>query len=205
MDTLTYQHDYWRDRERGDNSPATYGDADIARSAFLTSLMDRHAHAKTSRVLELGCNCCRNLWHLQEAGYSQLTGVDINQLALDARRHYFPTLSASVACDTIEHYMETVGPDVVDVAYSMAVLMHIHPDSEQVFDNIANAARQTIITIENEYDNGSRWHSRNYQDIFEDRGWLQIEHVHPIPIRDIHITPHYVARVFKPAHGVHDA
>ena len=74
---------FWRSPDAA-NQPADYRDAPD-RTAFLVGLVERHV-AKDAPILELGCNVGRNLNALALAGYTHLTGVEINPDAVTLLR-----------------------------------------------------------------------------------------------------------------------
>lgn len=61
-----------------------------------------------------------------------------------------------------------------DLVFTMAVLEHLHKDSEYVFKDIARIAKQYLLTIEDESGISKRHFPRNYQAIFEPLGLKQI-------------------------------
>jgi SAM-dependent methyltransferase len=68
----------------------------ILRSLSLVGLLELFSTHDDS-VLELGCNAGRNLNYLHKAGYSELTGVDINSEALELLRQEHPKLAESAS------------------------------------------------------------------------------------------------------------
>ena len=79
----------------------------------------------------------------------------------------------------------------------MAVLEHIHPDSEFVFSERVRIAKNFLITIEDE--RGLSWkHSpRNYRRVFESRGAVQVWGFACGEVKGL--SPTYVARIFRKA------
>ena len=61
-----------------------------------------------------------------------------------------------------------------DVVYTMAVLMHIHPDSEFIFKEITRITKDRLIVIEDEKCISPRHFPRNYKSVFENLGMRQI-------------------------------
>jgi len=57
----------------------------------------------------------------------------------------------------------------------MAVLEHIHPDSEWIFEDMARITGLYLITIEAEKAEHWRLYPRNYKNIFEKYGLKQVE------------------------------
>ena len=168
--------DYWRNPETRDhdNDPQHYLQG-AQRSGFLLNLI--RANVPTdARVLEVGCNVGRNLNHLLAAGYRNLTGIEINANAIALLRRSYSELarSATLINSSLEDAVPKLRDGEFDAVYTMAVLMHIHPQSDWVLEHLARATRSIIITIEDEVFTGGRVFARNYRRIFEGFGFHQV-------------------------------
>ena len=184
-------HRYWRAPDDGSNQPRDYLDpkGGQARSEFLLSLVDL---PKDASILEVGCNVGRNLNHLYEAGYTNLTGIELSERAVEILRRQFPQL-ADIRVGAAEDILPTF--DQFDLVFTMAVLVHIHPASEQaVFGELARIARQLIV-IEDERSDSWRHFRRQYRPIFEGLGMRQVHEAKPVGL-----PGSYVARVFTPGY-----
>jgi SAM-dependent methyltransferase len=128
-----------------------------------------------ARVLEVGCNAGRNLEALRQAGYDDLTGIEINSDALALLRTEFPPLAerATLLNAPLEEVAPTLPERSFDAVFTMAVLEHIHPESEWTFAHIADAARRVLITIEDERRNMWRAFARNYSEVFAPFGLVE--------------------------------
>ena len=75
---------------------------------------------------------------------------------------------------------ETLIPTLCDKAYdltlTMAVLEHIHTESEWLFEHVARISGTWLLTIEDEEGRSWRHFPRNYQPIFEGFGFRQVKH-----------------------------
>lgn len=89
--------------------------------------------------------------------------------------HFYPNLSekAKIVTNSIEDWIET-SEAKFDLVFTMAVLEHIHNDSEWIFPEISKITKNYLITIEDEKTLSSRHFLRNYQNIFEKLGMKQI-------------------------------
>jgi SAM-dependent methyltransferase len=124
-------------------------------------------------VLELGCSVGRNLYYLDEAGYHNLTGVEINEHAPELSRKSFGDATADrIITSTIEDYLSE--PRSFDVVFTSGVLMHIHPDSEWIFAKMAEAAQHFLICSEVEAAETTYRFPRNYRKFFEVLGLRQV-------------------------------
>ena len=175
-------YDYWKNPSET-NLPERYLDNESTRlrTLYLQKKIRSAIRKKSSSILELGCNVGRNLNALHELGYTNLAGVELNQEALALMSDNYPALynTAFLKNSTIEDYLRNCSDKCYDVIVSLATLMHIHPDSESVFDDIRRVAQRAIITIEYENNMGgyaiNRIWKRNYQDIFEGKSWKQTQ------------------------------
>ena len=152
-------HEYWKDPSvaKGvQNSfrdlclPEFYLDKHKSSEMFIETVK-RYLPDRESTILELGANCGRNLFHLNKAGYRNVSGVEISQKAVDLGLLNFGVVCGNIEVSSIEDYL--LKPGKFDLVFTMGVLMHIHPDSNWIFEKIADAAMKYIITIENEMDN----------------------------------------------------
>jgi SAM-dependent methyltransferase len=150
-------------------------------------------------VLEIGCNVGRNLSFLLDAGLRQLTGIEINGEALALLRSTYPELgsTAKLINAPVEDAIGHMAARSFDLVYTMAVLEHIHPDSEWVFAEMARITRSLLVTIEDERGVSVRHTPRDYRHVFEALG------MHQILEREVSeaegLSPGFVARVFEPA------
>jgi|GEM_PF-2464290 hypothetical protein len=83
-----------------------------------------------------------------------------------------------------------------DLVYTMAVLEHIHDESEFIFSHITRITRKILITIEDEGGISWRHFPRNYKKIFENLGMKQIEEINFKKTRVPGIKKEFFGRVF---------
>ncbi|HSL76152.1 MAG TPA: class I SAM-dependent methyltransferase [Candidatus Limnocylindrales bacterium] len=191
-------HSFWRDPD-ATNRPERYIEHP-GRSAFLLEFA-RPYISPESTILEVGCNVGRNLAHIFDAGYHRLAGIEINGDALDALRRTYPEMAAATELINapVEEAIKAIGDDAFDTVYTMAVLEHIHPDSEWVFAEMVRVAKSTIITIEDEQHVSQRHVPRDYRAIFEALGMRQV--AHRSLDRDMGFGGPYEARAFSTSAG----
>jgi 2-polyprenyl-3-methyl-5-hydroxy-6-metoxy-1,4-benzoquinol methylase len=175
--------------------PKAYLGADPRRGDLLLQLLDSCSLDDPS-ILEVGCNVGRNLECLRQAGYTRLAGIEINQDAIDLLQRQFPQLAetASITISPVEEAIVKLNKSSFDVVFSMAVLVHIHTDSDWVFAEMARVARRNIITIEDELNCTERHFKRNYKTIFEAHGFRQLNERDCKDIEGLDAS--YTARVF---------
>ncbi|WP_188205526.1 class I SAM-dependent methyltransferase [Alkalibacillus aidingensis] len=185
-------HEYWK--KPGDNNRPERYLRKLTRSEFLYNYIQKYVD-QNARLLEPGCNIGRNLNFLFERGYQKVAGIEINEEAVQLLNKHFPDLGreADIYEGTIEEVITNFKDDHFDLTFSMAVLEHIHPDSDWVFKEISRVTHSYLIIIEDETWDSSRHFPRNYQEIFEKHGFNQIEE----NTKCKGFGKGYVCRVFK--------
>lgn len=144
---------YWRASGNGaeGNRPQDYAAKDRAIVDFLDRFW-RPAVSPADEILEIGCNAGTNLDRLREHGYIHLAGVEINEAALETLGTVYPQLAATadLRLGAAESVLHELPDNAVDVVFTMAVLLHVHPSSTELFRDMARVARKYICTIEAE-------------------------------------------------------
>lgn len=202
LDRLTHRpksrdelHTYWASPPEAINAPASYVEIGHGSSEFLVELVRRHA-PPGARILEIGCNAGRNLDHLFRAGFTNLSAIEISQGAIDTFRSVYPATAAAttVHLGPVEEQIRGLDDRSFDLVFTMAVLEHIHEDSNAVFAEIARVTRGALITIEDEREYSDRTFPRNYRRVFEPLGLEQVEEIPGDEIPDLFAG--FVGRVF---------
>lgn len=175
--------DYWRTADNGLNTSANYVNIERlptlkTRSEFLVDWVSRVA-GKDASVFELGCNAGRNLEFLRQGGISRLSAIEINADALSRLHTTYPELSeiVNVEAGSAEDLLKLKPDDSFDLVYTMAVLEHIHSDSEWIFGELVRITSKWLLIIEDEFTHSSRHFPRKYKEIFEGLGMTQVEEV----------------------------
>ena len=168
---------YWRASGDGavGNRPEDYAAKDRAIVGFLSDFWQPEVGLGDS-VLEVGCNAGANLEGLRERGYESLAGVEINASAIDELRRSFPELAAGadLRVGAADDVLGGFADDSVDVVYSMAVLLHVHPSSHAVLAEMARVARRYVCVIEAETATAAYVFPRNYRRVFERLGCAEV-------------------------------
>lgn len=198
--SLEQIHEYWKAPYDGDNLPSVdyLGEKQNQkqRSRFLVELVKEYAN-KRDKIFEVGCNVGRNLNYLFEAGYKNLEAVEISHQALTVMKQAFPEMEKSIYLynESVEGVVTSLVNNYYDMLFTMAVLEHIHKDSEWIFAELVRITRRYLITIEDEEDISWRHFPRNYKRIFEHLGMRQLKEVKMN--YDIHgLHSNFYARVF---------
>jgi len=175
----------WADRS-GEYSPTYYAHyGPDATSELVRSTLERRVGHDAS-VLEVGCNVGRHLAALADAGFTDLTGVDVNGDALDVLAETYPDLADAGTFHetTIEAFVSEAADGAFDAVFSVETLQHIHPDAEWVFDELVRTADDTLITVENEsgeagtvnyVDEDVPLYYRDWRRVFTDRGLVEAD------------------------------
>jgi len=170
-------HEYWKNPNDGMNNPEGYADQKTSvRSAFLYKIIQQQNISKKSKIIELGCNVGRNLNYLSQRGYTNIYGIEISKNALEKMKEIYPEMSSSIEVfhSAIEDKIKKFEQDEFDVIFTMAVLEHIHTDSEWIFEEIVRITKRYLITIEDEKGISWRHFPRNYRKFFEKLGLEEI-------------------------------
>ncbi len=182
--------DDWADRS-GEFSPEYY--AQIGPNEVSETLTKVLTHYVTTdaAILEIGCGSGRHLEQLRTAGFSNLTGIDINDESFEVMAEQYPTLAETGRFQTgaIEELLPAFEDEAFDVIYSVETLQHIHPDDDWVFDDVGRVTGDLLITAENEGNSPQRGrgeatvsyvneefplYHRNWKEIVSERGFAQL-------------------------------
>ena len=148
-------------------------------------------------ILEIGCNVGRNLNYLFLAGFKKLVGIEINKKAIRLLKQSYPELAryAKIYNKPVEEVITGFKNGAFDIVFTMAVLQHIHPDSEFIFSEIARVTNRFLVTIEDERGISWRHFPRNYKRVFESLGLEQVEEFNCRGVPGL--GGNFSARVFK--------
>lgn len=193
-------HAYWTAPDE-DNRPEGYvsPEGGSSRSAYVVGLAEPYLSAD-SRVLEVGCNVGRNLNEFWQTGHKDVSGIEISPGAIAMLRDTYPEMAATATLHegNAEDILPTLPSNGYDVVFTLAVLVHIHPDSASVvFPGIARVAKNALVLVEDERHRSWRHFTRNYREVFEPLGWQQVHEEACGPL-NIGLPDDYVARVFIP-------
>lgn len=186
--SLDFVRDYWRSSMQ---EPVGYANADATRSHRLVEIVNQFV--PHGPILEIGSNAGRNLHHLFKAGFTDLVGIEISPSAVEVLRSFYPDLiNVPVFVSPVEDVIASFLDDSFECVFTMAVLEHIHYDSDWVFSHIARIAKR--ITIEDELRSGVRHFQRNYERVFTEYGMRQI---HMEDRSKLRLPTGFVLRVFE--------
>lgn len=198
--SLEEAHKYWMHPDDGANNPLEYlvdSERLRARNTSLLSIFEKHVDPSDS-ILEIGCNAGRNLHALWNAGYQNLSAIEISANAIDTMSRFLPEVhkNTKITIGAIEDIIKVIPSTRHDVIFTMAVLVHLPYESDWIFKEIARRAKKKIIIFECEAqsEHSPRHFPRKYKRLFQLCKRPQIEQVWPVP----GLPKSYVCRVFGP-------
>jgi len=158
------------------NRPQHYAEKDRDIIDFLNEFWTPHVQ-RDHQILELGCNCGANLHWLKLRGYDHLSGIEINQNAVDEMKRSFPSITndVQVHVGSIDALLSEMPDDSVDVIFTMGVAMHIHPSDNFIFKEMKRVAKKYVCTLEPESANSNYVFARNYRRVFARMGCSQLK------------------------------
>ena len=189
---LLYQ--YWRQPNDEFNAPHLYI-PQLERSKLLLKLIKEYVDF-SGKILEIGCNVGRNLNYLFNAGFKHLEGNEISKEAIDLMVKTYPKMAKEIKIynNPVEWVIKNYESNYFDLVFTMAVLQHIHPDSEWIFPEMARITKKYLITVEDEKGVSWRHFPRNYKQVFDSCGMKQIYELNCKGIKGF--NSNFWARVF---------
>ncbi len=163
------QRQYWETRNIGDDhGPEKYLIEDNATYVLFEDLLK--VLNENASFLEVGCNAGRNLNYLLNKGYTDLAGIEINEISIHKTlKGHFPKLY-----EMGEFYVGNAAQEIrkiqnerYDVVFSIAVLEHIQPEDSTLFKDMVRVSKKYIAVITGE---NSRVYPYNFEKIFERLG-----------------------------------
>src|SRR4051794_6706904 len=159
--------------EHDKNEPSSYAAKNRAIVGTLNEFWAPEV-SPTDSVLEIGCNAGANLKGLHERGFRDLSAIEINPAAIEELHRSFPELSPTIHLGPVEEMLCELPDDSVDVVFTMAVLIHLHPSERGVFREMARVARRHVCVVEAESSTLAYIFARNYRRVFERVGCRQV-------------------------------
>ena len=146
-------------------------------SEQIVEMLEMVGADKEWKVLEVGCNCGRNMVHMLEAGYENIEGVEINPEAVEHAREYFPGVAGMMTVSDAQSFLAMKPSECYDLILTQSILMHVPPEDDYLFKQIARVSSKMLFISEVEVQIGNlRRHKydRNYREVFEALGWRQV-------------------------------
>jgi SAM-dependent methyltransferase len=175
----------WAERS-GEFSPAYYAHRGPDATSERVRRLLEDAVGRDARVLEVGCSAGRHLAHLHDAGFSRLSGVEVNPEAFAVMCETYPALAeaGSFHRGTAEDLVAGFAADAFDATFSVETLQHVHPDSDRLFGEVVRVTDDIVVTVENEpetaadgvnyVDDDVPLYYRDWHDVFTDLGLAEV-------------------------------
>lgn len=145
MQSLRWQRFFWTDPGRP-IAPLPYTEASVQAILAHAGRLDPDA-----KVLEVGSGLGATLAALVDHGVSDVTGVEINPLAVERMRQLHPQLEdVKMLVGPAEELLAGLPNDSFSLIVAVRTLRHTHPDSAHLFGTLARLA-PTIVTIDDTY------------------------------------------------------
>src|SRR5437899_7519945 len=108
--------------------------------------------SNSSPVLELLCGSGKGMSYFYDNGYRNLTGIEINPVAINIMKKTFPEVyrGSTIINGTLEDALVKMKEQSFSLTYSVYVLSTVHPKSNFIFEHIARITKNYIITLEAE-------------------------------------------------------
>ena len=183
---------YWKNPSDPEfNSPKSYLESTTKNTQILLDIVNDSLDNKEIKILELGCNVGRNINKFFENGFKNLFAIEINSEAISLMKKSFPNTFSSTKIfeSSIENKIKEFSDNQFDLVFSMAVLMHIHNDSDWIFQHIARITKKNLIIMENENIKARKNFPRNYKNTFEKFGLKEK--------KSFNLEDGYICRIFS--------
>jgi SAM-dependent methyltransferase len=194
--------EYWRDPykyatndgEQLFGTPSYYLDPfNQTISENIERILSEYGIDRNWRILEIGCNCGRNLDYLSRKGYTRVAGVEINPAAVEHAWRVLPHVAKNMVVSDAQSFLAMSKPKTWDVIFTQSILMHVPPEDSYLFGQMARVADKMILTCEVEMgqrgDLMRHKFARNYGEVFTKLGWKQV-HAEPERRRTVRLfTP----------------
>jgi len=132
---------------------------------------------KSESVLDIGCNCGRDLEALRRIGCTSLYGIEPCEIAVQRLKECYPKLNemAIILNESVGSAIKKFADNQFHLAYTFTTLQHIPLESSAVFKDIA-ASTKYLMVVECEHHDAKPeyiW-DRNYQLVFSQLGAKQL-------------------------------
>lgn len=120
------------------------------RRRWIADILEEYGAKEDDLIFELGCNAGMNLRELSARGFTNLDGVDMSAGAVQYAAEHVSGMAGAVS-DLASYFKDVDSYDEfssADFVFSMAVLMHIHPEDRGFFKKIHNVVNKYLICAE---------------------------------------------------------
>ena len=147
-----YTAKFWKGATKeGDRGYTTFMKIDDI-ALFLVENLERLIDDKNMPILDIGCNIGRFLNILAKKGCNNLTGIDINQLAINDSYSVYPDLvgNAEMKCDTIQNFLSNARDNEFDLIYTLGATVELVHPTFPLVKNLARVSSKYVCLCINE-------------------------------------------------------
>ena len=147
--------DYWKKQSLNSrHNPTNYLIPDELTKVLFRDVICRIE--KSDSIIEIGCNAGRNLQYLFEKGYHNLSGMDINRIAIEnVLKEKYPKLynACKFYIGNAAEEIKNIPDSSFEIVFSKGVLIHIPPKDNSIFEHMVRISKKYIVIYTSE--NGS--------------------------------------------------
>ena len=140
-------HKYWHACQADENHGyKKYLDMNVNAKILISEIKNRID--KQSRILDLCCNVGRHLNSLSKLGYTNLYGVDINDLSIKKIKTIYKNLSsANVSCTNAESYLLKTESNYFDLIYTHGATVELIPPTFPIIKEVCRVTKNFVIFL----------------------------------------------------------
>ena len=173
------QRDHWKNQNEGDvHGYQHYDQKNEARDQVLRAEIKRLIKPEQS-MLDLGCNCGRDLYENKHMGYKKLTGIDICRSAIEHGKKKFDLSGVELIVGSYEEVL----PDLIrnhrtfDLVYSGGASMAMVHPSFDIVSHICQLSNQYVILVNEDSTNYA--YPRFWEHEFKRCGFILVKLMRP--------------------------
>ena len=138
-------------KQDGDRGYTTFMRIDD-KALFLIENLQKLIDDKNMHILDIGCNIGRFLNILAKDGCTNLTGIDINQLAINDSYSVYPDLvgNAEMKFDTIQNFLSNARDNEFDLIYTLGATVELVHPTFPLVKNLARVSSKYVCLCINE-------------------------------------------------------
>jgi len=142
---------------------------------------------KDASILDLGCNCGYMINRLKHEGYNNITGVDINQNAIEYGKKHFGLQDTELICGSFEDILPRIYREnrKFELVYTIGATVELVHPSFDIIKYLCEISDRYIILIISLHDHS---YPRFWEYEFNRHGFAVTKYITPYDSSDL-ITP----------------
>jgi ubiquinone/menaquinone biosynthesis C-methylase UbiE len=131
---------------------------------------------KTDRIMELGCGNMKNLQHLYDKGFQNLTALEYSHIEDGTAKKELKEVYEKIVKSMfpIEIAIPRFKDKMFDITLCVGILGHLPDIEDELAKHIRRITKKYVIVFENETEETPIHWARNYQGIFEQYKMKQV-------------------------------